>query len=107
MLPALSDVVYAAMPADERRESNHMGVPYTVSAAACVSPPSSLVLTVAVEPVSLAALNQLAGTLTEYRRVRLLTPRSVYELKLRSGAPASDAVMVSGTLDTSESPYSS
>jgi hypothetical protein len=102
--------MYAAMPADEMVLLNQLGVPNTIVLEACAPPPLRRVLTVAVEPDTLAVLNQLVGTVAEYRLVHAapLGPRSPNEVTLSwEGTPDRLALMVSAGLETSEYPTSS
>ena len=57
VLPAASDVMYAAMPADDTLSANQLGVPKTWKADVSVLPPPKVARMVAVEPAALAAPN--------------------------------------------------
>ena len=97
------------MPTDESLSRNQLGVPYTRKSAVCMPPPLKLALTVAVEPATLAVLNQLLGMVVSYRRVSAapLGPLSWYVETLCADAPARLALMPSAALETLEWPYSS
>jgi hypothetical protein len=111
VLPAVSDVMYAAMPGEEMLCPNQLGVPYTMKLAVCVLPDLvvKLALMVALVPIAFAALNQLLGTFAEYRRVHLapLGPRCEFEVMVKEEAPGRLALMLSDGFDTSELPCSS
>jgi hypothetical protein len=92
------------MPADDKVELNHEGVPYTFKLALWLSWPLNEVVMVALVPLVLAASNHPTGTAYVYRRVRPETPAPLYEVKVRSATPGSFAVIVNAAPDTSELP---
>jgi len=101
--------MYPAMPTDDGRALNHVGVPYTTRLPEPASNPASAVLTLATEPAVDAASNQLAGADAEYRRVRPELPVLLLceRLMVAGDAPGSDALTVRDADDTAELPYAS
>ena len=99
----------AGVPAAEMVAENQLGVPNIMKVALCVGPPLSAAVTVAIEPMGLAAANQALGMVLEYLRVRLapLGPTCCSVVMLIGGTPSKNALMLIDALKTLEEPNAS